>query len=156
MPKKSTNQSLVKKDSANKKRVARGRVAEEVGKDEVLATSQVEAEKRVRVSQSSFRTGQLPTPRDFAAYNEVIPDGAERAMRIIESEQSAKNKELLLIMIEPLLRLILSFILGLGLLIVFVIVALYAPNPYAFIALGGLGSIVPLGGLIYYGLGRRK
>ena len=71
-------------------------------------------------------------------------------MRIAESNHIA-----IAMLKKRLLSLILSFILSLGLLVAFVIVALYAPDPYAIASLSGISIVALVGWLIYYRLGRR-
>src|SRR3954471_19352404 len=58
----------------------------------------VPAEKRPRLFQIvqesiRFRSGPLPDPADLAAYNAVIPNGADRIMKMAEA-QSTHRMEL--------------------------------------------------------------
>jgi uncharacterized membrane protein len=50
--------------------------------------SQVLAVYQEQVSVRSVRSGPLPAPEDLAAYNQIIPQGADRIMRMAE-QQSA-------------------------------------------------------------------
>ena len=154
MPKKVAGKALVKKGSANKQQVAKGRTPEEASEEEVLATSPMEVGRMIRVSQSSFRSGPLPSARDFAAYNKGVSDAAERILRMAEKNQRAMievnslGQKRFFILVLTLVPFVL---------VALVIVALFSSNTFAIISLGGLGSVVAsVGGLIYYGLGRRK
>ncbi len=45
--------------------------------------------KRVTFEQQiSYRSGMLPEPSELAAYNEIIPDGANRIMKMVEMQSS--------------------------------------------------------------------
>ena len=55
--------------------------------------SQVLAVYQEQVSVRSVRSGPLPAPEDLAAYNQIIPQGADRIMRMAE-QQSAHRMSL--------------------------------------------------------------
>ena len=50
--------------------------------------SQVVALYQAQVSVRSVRSGPLPPPEELAAYSEIIPEGADRIMKMAERAHS--------------------------------------------------------------------
>lgn len=62
-----------------------------LGPEDETLLSQLESNPRImRVMQSRFHSGPLPSSEDMAEYNQIIPNGADRIMRMAEKEQSAR------------------------------------------------------------------
>ena len=76
-----------------------------------------------KVENSSY-SSPLPSPEDFAKYNEGTPNAAERILSMEERRQ--RERSALNLLITKFV-----FIAVIGLLIAFVTTALYASNPYA-------------------------
>jgi uncharacterized membrane protein len=43
---------------------------------------------KIAVSQTIIRQGPLPDPRELAAYNQIIPNGADRIMKMAEAQSA--------------------------------------------------------------------
>ena len=56
--------------------------------DEIAALPKDEKQKRLTavISHTEIFSGPLPSPRAFAKYNEVLPDAADRILRMAEKE----------------------------------------------------------------------
>lgn len=49
---------------------------------------QVAAQRVVTQHQAQHWSGPLPRPSDLANFNDIIPDGADRIMKMVEQEQA--------------------------------------------------------------------
>jgi uncharacterized membrane protein len=47
---------------------------------------------RIAISQTIIRQGPLPDPQELAAYNTIIPNGADRMMKMAESQSEHRIK----------------------------------------------------------------
>ena len=64
--------------------------------DEIAALPKDEKQKRLTavISHTEIFSGPLPSPRAFAKYNEVLPDAADRILRMAEKEQEIRHEGL--------------------------------------------------------------
>lgn len=57
-------------------------------KDPETSNLPVEPARTIEVHQQSFFVGPLPPPADLERYAQIVPDGAERIMRLAEAREA--------------------------------------------------------------------
>lgn len=83
--------NLVPPDDSDDEAVL-GELLEEGDQDAPVARRELREVIATLRSSSSYFSGPLPRPELLAAYNEIIPDGAERIMRLTEKEQDHRHE----------------------------------------------------------------
>lgn len=100
--------------------------------------------KVTRMMQRSHQ-GPLPAPDDFAHYNQTLPGGAERIMRLTEREQAHRHKmETRLVSGEYGTRYVgqIAAILALAMLVSLVGFCAYIGQPLAASVIAAIGGII--------------
>ena len=82
--------------------------------------------------------GPLPTPEDFARYNEVVPDAAERILRQAEKEQDFRHRAVKSAQATERAKTVFSFLIAAGLIVVAGI-ATWLGNAWIAVPLGSVG-----------------
>ena len=85
------------------------------------------SERRLTYEQHvSYRSGTLPEPAELAAYNAIIPDGAERLLKMVEAQSSHRIEMEKLVITSQQAREVRGQLYAFLIAVIFAFIGLYA------------------------------